>query len=208
MAGSLRFISHQEMLRLWQRALIRAGVPVYFSEGFNPHPKISLPLPRSVGLEAQDELACVYVEHADDEPLNAGSLKTRLNEQLPAGCDVLDVEVCGSKTSLRAQGAVYFLPVRPCEKLRTAAENLLSRLAAAEKITVQRRLDENGNSRSVDVSDYIKSIDIRDNGVSVECRISPAGSIRIDEIMSLLQIDVSMLTGAVARTSVQWLQKN
>jgi hypothetical protein len=75
-----------------------------------------------------------------------------------------------------------------------------------ERVTVQRKVDERGNKKVVEITEYIKSIEIKDDGVSIECRISPAGSIRIDEIMSLLQIDISMLTGAVARTSVQWLQ--
>ena len=202
--GSLRFLSHQEMMRLWHRALIRAGVPLSFSEGFNPHPRISLPLPRSVGLEAEGELACVCIERPDDEPLDIDRLRMRISEQLPLGCTLREVELHGGKASFQAEGAAYFVPVRPCEKLQKTVETLLSRLASSEPITMERRVNDRGNSRVVDVGEYIQSIEIKDNGVSAQCRISPAGSIRVDEIMSLLQIDVSMLTGAVARTSVQW----
>jgi radical SAM-linked protein len=203
--GSLRFLSHQEMMRVWYRALIRADVPISFSEGFNPHPRISLPLPRSVGLEAAGELACVCIERPDDEPVDIERLRMRVSEQLPPGCTLREVEIHGGKASFRAEGAAYFVPVRLCEKLHKTVESLLSRLAASERITVERRVDDRGNRRVVDVSEYIQSIEIKDNGVLAQCRISPAGSIRVDEIMSLLQIDVSMLTGAVARTSVQWL---
>lgn len=206
--GSLRFLSHQEMMRLWHRALIRAGVPLSFSEGFNPHPRISLPLPRSVGLEAADELACIGIERPDDEPLDSGRFEGRIREQLPPGCTLTRAELHGGKMSFHAQGAAYSFPVRPSEELRKAVDTLVSRCAALERITVTRRVDERGDGRVVDVGEYIRSVEIKDNGVSVECRISPAGSIRIDEIMSLLQIDVSMLTGAVARTSVQWAGKN
>lgn len=206
--GGLRFLSHQEMMRLWHRALVRAGVPMSFSEGFNPHPRLSLPLPRSVGLEAAGELACVRIERPDGEPIDIDRIRSRIDEQLPSGCALLDVELHGGKISFQAEGAAYFFPVRPCEKLQNAVDTLLARLAASERITVQRCVNDRGSSRIVDVGEYIQSIEIKDNGVSAQCRITPAGSIRIDEIMSLLQIDVSMLTGAVARTSVQWQSKN
>jgi radical SAM-linked protein len=205
-AGSLRFLSHQEMMRLWHRALIRAGVPICFSEGFNPHPRISLPLPRSVGTEANEELACVYVERPENTLLDTDQLMRNIGEQLPTGCTLLKVELHSGKKSFQAKGATYFLPVRPTEQLRNAVDLFLARLAAMERVTVQRKVDERGNKKVVEITEYIKSIEIKDDGVSIECRISPAGSIRIDEIMSLLQIDISMLTGVVARTSVQWLQ--
>jgi radical SAM-linked protein len=206
--GSLRFVSHQEMLRVWQRALIRAGLPVCFSEGFNPHPRISLPLPRSVGIEAKDEIACVCIEHGENESLDAGTLQTLISGQLPVGCTLMKVEVQSGKADYQATGATYFLPVRLCAKVQAAADNLMSRLKVSEPITVERRVDEYGNSRTVDVCEYIGTISIKDNGVSVECRISPAGSIRVHEIMKLLQIEPSMLTSPVRRISVQWLEKN
>ena len=49
--GVICYLSQQETLAMWRRCLARAGIGVSFSEGFNPHPKISLPLPRSVGVE-------------------------------------------------------------------------------------------------------------------------------------------------------------
>lgn len=204
----MRFISHQEMMRLWHRALVRACVPMSFSEGFNPHPRISLPLPRSVGLEAADELACVCIERPDDEPLDIDRLRVRISEQLPSGCTLRKAELYDGRVSFHAEGASYFLPMRPSEKLRNAVDTLLARLAASERITMERRVNDRGGSRVVDVGEYIQSVEMNDSGVSAQCRITPAGSIRVDEIMSLLQIDVSMLTGAVARTAVQWRNKN
>lgn len=207
-SGNLRFISHQEMLRVWHRGLIRSGVAVCFSEGFNPHPRISLPLPRSVGLEAEDEVACVWIEYPENAPLDISEAKARISKQLPAGCLLTDMEMPAGKISFQAVGVMYFLPVPVSEEIRTAAGNLLSRLAASEQITVERRVDETARRRVVEVNEYISSISIDDKGVSVECRIKPAGSIRVDEIMSLLHIDVSLLTGPVRRTSVRWLEKN
>ena len=64
--GTLRFLSHAETVRLLERACVRAGLRLRYSEGFNPHPKLSLPLPRPVGVESDEELLCLWVEQ---EPL-------------------------------------------------------------------------------------------------------------------------------------------
>ena len=47
--GTLRFLSHAELLRLFKHSCIRAGLELWYSQGFNPNPKISLPLPKSTG---------------------------------------------------------------------------------------------------------------------------------------------------------------
>jgi radical SAM-linked protein len=206
--GSLRFISHQEMLRVWQRALLRAIVPVCFSEGFNPHPKISLPLPRSVGIEASDELALVCLERDENEPFDENAIVGPLAAQLPDGCILQQVEICDARKSCRPTGAAYFLPVQVSQEIKNAVEKLLLRLAASERITIERRIDENGRSRVVDVTEYINSVEIKNDGVLIDCRISPAGSIRVNEIMSLLHIEPALLAGPVRRDSVQWLEKN
>jgi radical SAM-linked protein len=203
--GSLRFISHQEMLRVWQRALIRAGVPVCFSEGFNPHPKVSLPLPRGVGIQASDELAMVCLEGESFDPNKIAEL---LGAQLPEGCILQQVEICDAKKSCYPTGAVYFLPVQVSQDMKNAVEYLLTCLSSGQRITVERKIDESSRSRVKDVTEYINSIEIKNDGVLIDCRINPAGSIRVNEIMSLLHIELSALTGPVRRDSVQWLEKN
>ena len=61
LSGSLRFLSHAEMLKVFQRACVRAGIKIQYSQGFNPRPKLSLPLPRSVGVETDEDLLCLRV---------------------------------------------------------------------------------------------------------------------------------------------------
>ncbi|MBW7991664.1 MAG: DUF2344 domain-containing protein, partial [Planctomycetes bacterium] len=48
--GPLRFISHAQTLSVFQRACVRAGIEIRYSQGFNPRPRLSLPLPRPVGV--------------------------------------------------------------------------------------------------------------------------------------------------------------
>ena len=62
--GDLRFISHRDTIRVFQRALARASLPVRYSEGFNPHPRLSLPLPRPVGVASEAEIIIVEFDQA------------------------------------------------------------------------------------------------------------------------------------------------
>ena len=54
--GILRFLSHSQTLSMFQRAVIRADINPQYSQGFNPRPRISLPLPRPLGIESDDEV--------------------------------------------------------------------------------------------------------------------------------------------------------
>ena len=83
--GNLRFLSHAETMSVFQRACVRAGIPVRHSEGFNPRPRMSLPLPRSVGVESDDELLVLVVSPAPGDTAMEQSVKdieAGLGEQL------------------------------------------------------------------------------------------------------------------------------
>ena len=108
--GNLRFLSHRETLALFQRALVRTGIDFCYSQGFNPRPRMSLPFPRSVGLQSEDELlyASVLIDKTDCDIEKLGG---RIREQLPCGCEIVSVELVDRKKSYRALSAVYEFPV-------------------------------------------------------------------------------------------------
>jgi len=56
----IKFISHLDIMRLWQRALHRAEIPLAYTEGFSPHPRISLAAPLPVGVTSQAELMDIF----------------------------------------------------------------------------------------------------------------------------------------------------
>jgi radical SAM-linked protein len=84
--GRMRFISHLDLMRLLTRALRRAAIPVKVSEGFNPHPRLSIARAIKLGLESGNETAAVLLR----EPLNALDFTERLNRQLPEGIEIVE----------------------------------------------------------------------------------------------------------------------
>ena len=79
--GDLRFISHRDTVRMLQRALARAALPVTYSPGFNPRMKLSLLVPRPVGMATEADLALMQLA----EPLAAEEIQARLAPQMPKG---------------------------------------------------------------------------------------------------------------------------
>lgn len=84
--GTMRFISHLDLMRLFTRALRRATIPVKISQGFNPHPKLSIARAIKLGVESGREAAAVLLR----EPVNEHDFRERLNRQLPEGIRVIE----------------------------------------------------------------------------------------------------------------------
>lgn len=85
--GRCKYISHLDINRCMSRALIRAKIPLWYTEGFNPHPYMSFSLPLSLGVESYAESMDIRItgEISNDE------IKNRINEMLPQEIRILEV---------------------------------------------------------------------------------------------------------------------
>lgn len=83
----LKFLSHLDLMRLWERALCRAGISPAYSEGFSPHPRISLAAPLAVGVTSRAEMMDIFL----DQRLAPAVFMDKISEQLPAGIEVTEV---------------------------------------------------------------------------------------------------------------------
>lgn len=85
--GRLRFTSHRDFSRAFERALVRAGLPMAYSSGFNPHPRISYAGASPTGAASEAE----YLEIGLASPVDPAQTLQTLDEALPTGLDVLEV---------------------------------------------------------------------------------------------------------------------
>jgi radical SAM-linked protein len=83
----VRYLSHLDLMRMFERALRRARLPVAHTAGFTPHPRISIAAPLGVGLLSECELIDIFFEQVS--PLE--EVEARLRAQLPSGFDVVSV---------------------------------------------------------------------------------------------------------------------
>ncbi len=83
----MKFISHLDLMRLFMRAVRRGSLPIKMTEGFSPHPKISLKRALKLGVESDNEEATFVLR----ETISPQEFKQRLQKQLPEGIIIKDV---------------------------------------------------------------------------------------------------------------------
>jgi radical SAM-linked protein len=86
--GLMRFISHLDLMRLFSRAIRRAGLPVKMTEGFSPHPKLSINRALKLGLESDNEQASIFLK----DKVSPEDFRKRLQQQLPEGIAIKQVD--------------------------------------------------------------------------------------------------------------------
>jgi radical SAM-linked protein len=131
--GRLRFTSHRDFSRAFERALVRARVPMAYSSGFNPHPRISYAGASPTGAASEAE----YLEIGLAEVSDPARIAEQLDEALPAGLDVVAVVEATSGSladHLEASRWRIDLPDMPEPVLAAAAEAFL----AADSVAVER----------------------------------------------------------------------
>ncbi len=210
--GVLRFLSHAQTLRVFERALARSAVPVRYTEGFNPHPKLSLPLPRPVGVGSDDELLVARLagdfgdRRMEDRSGYETAIKEALAEQLPEGIEVFEVALAAPNASFQPQGAEYVFPLRPtgAADLIGALNERIAGVMASTTCVVERIAPEDKATRRIDVRPFLRSVRLEGADLVVQHSISTAGSIRVDEILQLLGLRMQDLAGPVRRMNVAW----
>ncbi len=85
--GDMIYYSQLDLFHLLEKALRRTELPVYFTEGFNPHVKISFPFALKLGIEGRVEAVLYFIEE-----VSASELKKNLSVELPQGLEILNIE--------------------------------------------------------------------------------------------------------------------
>ena len=189
--GRLRFTSHRDIARVFERALRRAEVPMAFSAGFSPHPKVSWVGAAATGVASEAE----YVEIALAERREPEDIRRALDASLPDGIDLLEVVEAEPGTSLpdRVQASRWEIVLAG-----VALADLQSAVAAfeaAESVEVER-MTKNGrrvfDTRGAVVSMTATAADDCAILALVVQHVTPA--VRPDDVLSGLRSVSDLLT--------------
>ncbi|MBM2826216.1 MAG: hypothetical protein HW403_280 [Dehalococcoidia bacterium] len=127
----VKYISHLDMMRFWERALRRASLPLAYSVGFSPHPRISIAAPLAVGYTSSGELMDVFL----DGHVPPRDLLARVNTQLPKGVDLLEAEEANPLApSLQSliQAAEYMVRVNSQGRSHAEVDSSIREIMARE----------------------------------------------------------------------------
>lgn len=146
--GMIKFIPHLDLLRTFQRAFIRAKVPLLYTEGFNPHPKMAFALPLPLGVSSLGEYIDIETKDMD---LN-DAIKT-INQLLPLGLEILHGQVVHSKESAAnlVQTAQYIMSLCTSDSLEQVQQKLHEMLSS-EEIWQEKRSKKKGKERVTQVN--------------------------------------------------------
>jgi radical SAM-linked protein len=154
----LKFISHLDIMRLWQRVLQRAGITLAYTEGFSPHPRISLAAPLAVGVTSQAELMDVFCS----KWVSPHSFTAAASQQLPPGIQILQVNIVApTLPSLQSQvsQAEYEVEIET-DQDQTKVKGALDHLLSLEELPWHHQRDT--GTRNYDLRALIDSLWLAD----------------------------------------------
>jgi len=195
--GALRFCSHHDLMRTFRRALVRSGLPVRFSRGYNPQPRISLPVPRNVGMACECDCLRVYLERV----VSGDEVEEKLGATLPQGLNVVSTRLHLSRRWPEPTAVVYSLAVGRC--MGGSLQQRLAELQADPKAVVIRRGNKHRPGRTFVVRDYLRRIQVVGDKLTFTLRIDPQGSLTVSELLDLLHLPRELAAEAV-RSEIQW----
>ncbi len=192
----LRFISHLELQHFFSRLVLRAGLPVYFTQGFNPRPRISLPVPRSVGIGSLDDRVRIELS----ESLEAEEARSRVSGFMPADLELKSVRVLES-THLEHVSAIEWridLGDGDWERVSTRIEEILSGPCLMPRQT------KKGKEYTADLRPLILELSRQDDCVRAKVAYTPQGSLRPGELLEILHLSKVEFLGRMTRVRTYW----
>lgn len=182
---------------MFTRAFARADLPLRHSEGFNPHPRLSIVLPRPVGVASKDELLIVELER----PTTTHAAQQQLAEQLPRGVQILDVIELHDRDRRVPTAATYQIPVNEDEA--DAARAAINSFEASETWNVTRVSAKRGD-KQIDLRVFVTDLSLNDSAVVWRQEISQDGTARVGEVLDAIQLPQQTHLHLVVRSKVEY----
>ncbi|EFQ83628.1 radical SAM-linked protein [Aeromicrobium marinum DSM 15272] len=194
--GRLRFTSHRDFSRAFERAVRRAGVPIGHSSGFSPHPKISYANAAPTGAASEAEFLEIGLTRVCDPE----EVRAALDASLPPDLDLIDVAVAApGALADRLEASLWLvdLPGADVGEVRAAIDAAL----AAEALTVERMTKR--GLRDIDVRSALVSLTCEDTGDGVQIAAVVAvtvPTVRPDDVVTALRAHGLQVPGAPVAT--------
>lgn len=172
--GMSRYVSHLDLMRAMTRAIRRAKVPLWYTEGFNPHPYMTFSLPLSLGMESLCESMDIRIEgdSTNEEVFHM------LEGAMPPGIEIISVDepVFDPKKICYGEFDIIF----ECENKAQEVKNVIEEMLQRQELIVQK-LGKKGRYKvlkDINLIEFIKQYNVKTNGDRVKLNlILPAGSV-------------------------------
>ena len=212
--GKIRFTSHRDTARVWERTVRRAQLPVAYSQGFSPHARLSFGLALSTGFESDAEYLDIDLDPVPAEQVDVDALPGRLSTLLPDGMAATAVAVLapGSPSLQQIVTSCEYhidLTVDPhtgasSDELAASVALAVDRIVAADSVTVTR--ERKGVAAPADIRPAILALQILgnlDGGVRLRAELATQPkAVRPSELLAAVAVDAV----ARVRRTHQWIE--
>lgn len=197
--GYLKFISHLDLVDLFQRTLFQNKVDVKFSEGFNPHPRMSIAYPLPLGIESNSEYMEIYL----NSKIDIEEFIQTMNDRLPSGIKILEAKYDDDESiSNKVKSVVYAFKLLKTfydknKDINIAAE--IDKINAMDKVEIERKRKKGKRKIFVkeNAKDYLNKLELKDDSIYAYIKMSEAGSLKpaliFDIINDYTDIDIDEL---------------
>lgn len=180
--GWLKYTSNLDVQKLWERAIRRARLPLAYSQGYHPKPRMNLAAPLPLGFSSSAELIDIWFT----EEISTAEIQERLTGKFPSGIEIQQVkqiELSGASLQSLVAGGEYIIELRidlPIEELKSKVAGVLQ----SETIIRTRR------NKEYDLRPLIQDLHIVDNShLAARLTMLPKATGRPEEVLQAMQID-------------------
>ena len=186
--GYLKFISHLDLVDLFQRTLFQNKVDVKFSEGFNPHPRMSIAYPLPLGIESNSEYMEIYL----NSKIDLKDFLIKMNERLPQGIKIVEAKYDGEESiSNKVKSVVYAFKLLNTfydknKDIDLAKE--LNKINDMDIVEIERKRKK-GKKRifvKENAKDYLNRLELKDDAIYAYIKMSEQGSLKPALVFDIL----------------------
>lgn len=186
--GYLKFISHLDLVDLFQRTLFQNKVDVKFSEGFNPHPRMSIAYPLPLGIESNSEYMEIYL----NSKIDLKDFLIKMNERLPQGIKIVEAKYDDDESiSNKVKSVVYAFKLLNTfydknKDIDLAKE--LDKINAMDMVEIERKRKKGKRRIFVkeNAKDYLNRLELKEDAIYAYIKMSEQGSLKPALVFDIL----------------------
>lgn len=186
--GYLKFISHLDLVDLFQRTLFQNKVDVKFSEGFNPHPRMSIAYPLPLGIESNSEYMEIYL----NSKIDLKDFLIKMNERLPQGIKIVEAKYDDDESiSNKVKSVVYAFKLLNTfydknKDIDLAKE--LNKINDMDDVEIERKRKKGKRRIFVkeNAKDYLNRLELKDDAIYAYIKMSEQGSLKPALVLDIL----------------------
>lgn len=186
--GYLKFISHLDLVDLFQRTLFQNKVDVKFSEGFNPHPRMSIAYPLPLGIESNSEYMEIYL----NSKIDLKDFLIKMNERLPQGIKIVEAKYDDDESiSNKVKSVVYAFKLLNTfydknKDIELAKE--LNKVNDMDIVEIERKRKKGKRRIFVkeNAKDYLNRLELKDDAIYAYIKMSEQGSLKPALVFDIL----------------------